>query len=1361
MPEQQIVDPRIYGGQHPTYPERGGVGSPTEVPAVARTPVPIGLATLGTPSQVQGDVARDVQNAQPVATMLESAGAAVHQWSTGHVSEFVNQPYYPPVEGYNAAADMKRVPFPMDLEQEKMLLKSKSPDDFHYRLGRMEDANTAYQAMGDHPLVSMASGLADPGYLGISLVTLGAGRLAQLGGAGAGMARTAAGVSTFGAAAGLGKIEQQVEPISDASIVANAMLFGAAETVLFKAGKLVAATEGGSHPRLLQLAEEVANRDKPVALPAAHPEYIGPVVGHASPEPVKPMGKLEAGRLRNDKLEAAVRAAEEKIAQRKAAAPAEFDPNLNLSKPEQAAIHEDGVTHVNSVADIAEHAPSVKPGSIAADAKAVYLPAENRVFLIRDNIKPTDDIKGIMLHEVGVHMNAERVLGTTRMGEMLTRLEGMAKSGNARAKAAFESVPKDTPAHLVREEALGYYIERNHALLGDGVVSKFVHGVKEMLRKAGLQGLKLSENDISQLVRKAARGKRGSAMDSAFPYAFSDGSSTLAMSRDAGGTLARVQIKAPEHAFIDIASTKQSATVAAAFEKMGIPPQTTGRAALAAIAKAMGGEQAASAALHAEGVAGIKHARAYDVFHPDLVDTAPRYSKGAGSAPAESLAQKVGKGLSVSLHKTLSSFGDTAKKVADLLVDDPLSMAGNSVANQQRAIRADLAVAQRQVEDAILNHMASLGWGTRKQITSTKQAIAVQRGIEKEVYAELMRRNALSQEGKVIDHTGIPQHVKDIADKWDVSMKEALGELKRSGAVGAAEIAEHAGYVSRRWDNVKIEEVQAKLIAGGMSEDAARQTMIDALGIGMQRANGMDALVAQDVATATLDRARRKGYFEDTVLRRHSGEDTLAEVRDLLENTNIPAARREKVLEVMAGKMDEAGKAPALKHRVQVSLDEPIGNTGHTLLDLLDTGLVSIGERYLDNVSATSAFARKGLTKPSDIGALRSELLASIPSQTARGEAAKLFDNTVAALRGDPVGEEMHKVMRMTKGLTQMVGLQRAGLFQLTEFATLMADHGTFATVGHMLKEMPFVRGLLADPLEAGHLRNVLARNSSEDIRLRPFLSKMEDNFEIPQSDTAQLAIMQAKQLVPYVNGLKYVQGWQSRVAANLAVNVFERAAKGDIKALAALEHYGLESHIMGQVRSDIAAHGMDTIKWSNETWDAVRAPMTKMMDDSVLRSRTGEIPAFAQFSTTGKFIFTFRSFVLGAHNKVLAGTLNRKGFSGLGLILMHQLPLTYMIAQASNTMAGKPPLDQKKAIGEALGQAGALGLLSEGIGVAFGDKQQFGAPGFIAADRVYKVAGAAAKGDFGGAAAAGFNAVPLLSSIPVLKSIPEHLKGN
>lgn len=117
------------------------------------------------------------------------------------------------------------------------------------------------------------------------------------------------------------------------------------------------------------------------------------------------------------------------------------------------------------------------------------------------------------------------------------------------------------------------------------------------------------------------------------------------------------------------------------------------------------------------------------------------------------------------------------------------------------------------------------------------------------------------------------------------------------------------------------------------------------------------------------------------------------------------------------------------------------------------------------------------------------------------------------------------------------------------------------------------------------------------------------------------------------------------------------------------------------------------------------------MMDESVMRSRMGIFPAFAQFDNVGKFIFTYRSFVLGAHNKLLAGTRQR-GYPRY--VAANAVPVSASCAINPDGQGGggNEPLDDAKLASATVANMGSVGLLSELWGVVSGEKREFGSPG-------------------------------------------------
>jgi hypothetical protein len=723
--------------------------------------------------------------------------------------------------------------------------------------------------------------------------------------------------------------------------------------------------------------------------------------------------------------------------------------------------------------------------------------------------------------------------------------------------------------------------------------------------------------------------------------------------------------------------------------------------------------------------------------------------------------EHVGKSISWSLHKTLASFSAKAREIANTLVDDPLDMAGDSVVSQARIVRAGLADLQFRYEDLLTAELAARGAGIKNRILKPREALETQRKLEKELQVEMLLRERNKRLGSVTPSRSSAS-VQAMADSLDKIYAAALKEMQAAGVKGSDVIAESSGYFSRKWDISNIDEAKSRLMQAGRTTEEADKIVLQIVQQGIRRANGWDATLSRDIAKAILDRAHRKGYFEDSAFRSHAGNAAAAEVRDILVGAGLGGDRLQRALDVLTGVVDEAGKMSTLKHRIDIDMKAglalPDGSV-LTVADLISSDMTRATEGYLDQVSGRIALARKGMPDVSDVDKMRTALVESIPTVAERADAVKLFDDTMNSILGRPTGEDLPDAMRKLQAVTRMVGLASSGLWQVTEYATAMARFGAFKTLRAAMKEVTFKELRRADRATSSQLSDVLSRNSSADIRIRPFINRMEDNFEVPASDIVQAALLQAQQLVPYLNAQKYVQTHQARTVANLVVDTFRNAGAGDQKAIKALESYGLEPHIMTRIQPELRAAGMDTSKWSDATWADVRGPLQKMMDDSVLRNRTGEIPAFAQFSSVGKFIFTFRSFVLGAHNKVLAGTISRDGLSGISLLMLYQFPLVLLATEANSVIQGKPIKDMDELIAKAFGQMGSLGLFSEVFGVVTGEKQQFGAPGLIAVDRLYKLAGDVASMDGGQAASGALQATPILSIIPGVRAIGAALK--
>jgi hypothetical protein len=114
---------------------------------------------------------------------------------------------------------------------------------------------------------------------------------------------------------------------------------------------------------------------------------------------------------------------------------------------------------VARVADLPAHPDGIPhPADVAA-----MTDADGRVYLVAENASPSM-ARGLLLHEVGVHVGLEPMLGRQGFEDVLAQVDRLLASSDEAAMSARRAVPEDTPAHLVREEALAYLVQHHPEL---------------------------------------------------------------------------------------------------------------------------------------------------------------------------------------------------------------------------------------------------------------------------------------------------------------------------------------------------------------------------------------------------------------------------------------------------------------------------------------------------------------------------------------------------------------------------------------------------------------------------------------------------------------------------------------------------------------------------------------------------------------------------------------------------------------------------------------------------------------------------------------------------------------------------------
>lgn len=123
---------------------------------------------------------------------------------------------------------------------------------------------------------------------------------------------------------------------------------------------------------------------------------------------------------------------------------------LSFGKSTEALLNAGRIKVVNTVDEI-PGGPHPRDVHGATDRLGnVYIVAENAT---------EADIKGLVLHEVGVHAGMEKMLGPKLFDEILTELDDAILRGEEWAIRAKSYVPEKTPADMVREEQLAYLVQ--------------------------------------------------------------------------------------------------------------------------------------------------------------------------------------------------------------------------------------------------------------------------------------------------------------------------------------------------------------------------------------------------------------------------------------------------------------------------------------------------------------------------------------------------------------------------------------------------------------------------------------------------------------------------------------------------------------------------------------------------------------------------------------------------------------------------------------------------------------------------------------------------------------------------------------
>lgn len=444
---------------------------------------------------------------------------------------------------------------------------------------------------------------------------------------------------------------------------------------------------------------------------------------------------------------------------------------------------------------------------------------------------------------------------------------------------------------------------------------------------------------------------------------------------------------------------------------------------------------------------------------------------------------------------------------------------------------------------SIMNEWAKQNGHAWIKVPGTNKVVGTRRAGQQEFYRQVMLdMNAVSM--------GRPRsqdpHIRAAADAYGASGMESLdimrGRTNEIPLAGSEKLAPHSHYMPYRANGPKM----AKLLQSGVIPDrkvlydAYKQSYLDA-------GTFSDPALAQRVAEAYVDRFVARGVqLDDSMLGLFSQDG-----REFLEASLRSSGKlSEQEIAGFMKKFDsdaaERGKIGSLKNRNDLDLSTPIGNTGLSIVDLMDNNLDATMLRYARQVAGNSALARHGITSRSN----REEwIAAAMAEQRALGE--EVMDPQVLRAMfsefdgGPQIGYD--RMSGQNKGIGVVAELKSAtslALLTFNGFAQLAETGVGVVSVGVKNWYNRGIQRMVSTAIKDGNksvlneLAHFMGAIGQDHHTLRMHLN-LDEAAEYSVGDSTTQAFLarsrevlgQANYIQGYTSLVNHVRGWQQEVA--------------------------------------------------------------------------------------------------------------------------------------------------------------------------------------------------------------------------------------
>lgn len=630
-----------------------------------------------------------------------------------------------------------------------------------------------------------------------------------------------------------------------------------------------------------------------------------------------------------------------------------------------------------------------------------------------------------------------------------------------------------------------------------------------------------------------------------------------------------------------------------------------------------------------------------------------------------------------SLYERLRSFGAKADTLANQLVVDATGTSANSAAHFARAHHLASNVAIVQVDDA-LRQALTADWPLAQRLRHPVLYRDAQRDLSQKVYQQLAENHERHLKGQQILPNADPR-VNSAVDAFVQSnwAPDQLARLRSSGIPGAADIPESPYYLPRQHSGNKLNDYMRT------NTDVTRD---DIVGMYTEQFKRMFAQNGIEDATARKLGSKMFDNMQDQAAHVRGYRQSIAGMSyDDIENTLEALGASDQTVKSFLDEVRISGtdqnKVRNLRHRAEFDVTATHTTKSGKLISpsmFINNDVMGLMEGYSRRMAGRVGLAEAGFPDLRDAVKAIDEAAAEAHNPA---EALHAFDNTMNQLLGYPTGEDVPDLLRSASIVGGALNLANSGIYQLADMSLMLQQFGITKTM-KAFGSTAFGRDAMdiAKSAEFGaRLQDVIEARHVLSGRYRSVLTHLEDNRDIGSLGVAHRYVQQLGQGTRFVNGMEYIRRGQAKLVSGLIADTVDDAIAGNAAAVTAMERFGLTPDLLNRLKT-ATTRNPDMRTWPDNVRAQIESVTHNMADAIVLENRLGEIPAWMQFSTVGKVVLPYMTFVAGAWNKILRRTARLDGATGVAMALAYQMPLVTLSSATSLFLGGKEVTPQSVA---------------------------------------------------------------------------------